>query len=430
MNIPQSNHITNYLFSTDHNVVFQESTGNALPPNLKHEMLKIYQQSPNRFSEDNHSIPINQRNIELIHVLPILAQTDYFIEKLNSHALKFCKNINKIYSIDIQMALWDTGPFKTLSDIGKFMESIIAKNNDRRDITHNEKIAFRFLLTGLLKMDHDLDVYNATHILNILSKYFHPDKSIRHCELYSCILSKGPRLAMVIFDVWSLNNTPKLSLLKNEVFGMSVYRLITLISRLNESTHEIPRVAERCQLRKQIQLRLETLQSISLQENLLKTLIKYNEQALLEALTNRADFNINELRISGETPLIYAIKQRSQWIIDFLIKKQDVNALGLENKTPLQIAIDCYSKYLDENESGDDCNPYKPVIESLLNCPQLDVNAQDSLGMTALCHIAMLPKADSTYFSFVEKLISRGANIEKAVYGYETVISLLGQNRT
>ncbi|WP_257297293.1 ankyrin repeat domain-containing protein [Endozoicomonas sp. YOMI1] len=426
-NCTQSNNITNDLFGTNQNIVFQASTGNFLPPDLKHKLLEIHQQSSTHFSENPHGSPVYLRNIELIRAAPILAQTDCFFEQLNSHAIEFCKNINRTHSIDIQMALWDAGPFTTLLDIGKFLEFILDKHNNKHHITYNEKIAFKFLLSGLLKMDHNLDADNSSQILETLSNYFPPDKIGKYCELYSCILSKGLSLAKVIKDVWSINSTAKFSIQKNDVFDMSVEQLITLITKLSENKNKIPNVADRYQFRQNIKVRLSTLNSINQKETLLMTLIKYNEQALLEVLMDREDFNINELTVIGETPLIYAIKQRSQWIIDFLINKQDINTLGLEGKTPLQIAIGCYSKYLDEDKLSDCCNPYKPVIESLLNCHQLNVDGKDSVGMTALCHIAMLPKLDSTCFSFIEKLKSRGANVEQSVQGHGTVLGLLGK---
>uniref|UniRef100_UPI002148DF13 ankyrin repeat domain-containing protein n=1 Tax=Endozoicomonas sp. SESOKO1 TaxID=2828742 RepID=UPI002148DF13 len=94
---------------------------------------------------------------------------------------------------------------------------------------------------------------------------------------------------------------------------------------LNENKTEFPKIFDRYQFRQNIKMRLKTLDSLDQKESLLMTLIKYNEQALLEALMGRKDFNIDELRIFGETPLVYAIKQRSQWVINLLIKKQVID---------------------------------------------------------------------------------------------------------
>lgn len=343
----KSNLITNYLFGYGNRVVFQVRNDKFLPADLKHELMTLYQLSFPHGSKHTHGTPINQRNIELIHILPALAQTDHFFEKLNSHAMEFFssidsthsiddknskpthstdeKNIEWTHSIDVQMALWDAGPFKTFSDIGKFLDSIMDKNNDNKPITYNEKIAFKYLLTSLLKMDHHLDADNSIQIINTLSKYFHPDKSSKNCDLYLCILSKAPRLAKVIKDIWNINNTTKPSIQTKDVLEMPAGQLISLIKKLNENKNEFPKIFDRYQFRQNIKARLITLDSLDQKESLLMTLIKYNEQALLEALMGRKDFNIDELSIFGETPLVYAIKQRSQWVINLLIKKQDID---------------------------------------------------------------------------------------------------------
>ena len=457
----KSNLITNYLFGNGNRVVFQASTGKFIPDDLKHEMMSLYQLSYPHCSEHTQETPINKRNIELVHILPTLAKTDHFFEKLINHTAElFTKidshplldtkitKINSHPSLDIQMALWDLGPFEKFSDVGKFLDTILEKHNVRHSISFNEKITFKYLLTRFLKMDHNLNADYSIQILDTLSRYFHPDISGKYCELYLHILSKGPLLAKVIRDVWGVNHSATPSIEKKDIVKMSVDQLIKLITKLNENKHEIPKVIDRYQFRQNIALILKSLTNPDQKESLIMTLIKYNEQALLKVLMVRKDFNINKLTIAGETPLIYAIKQRSQGIINFLLKmpdikkldhnnsdsntlddslieRPDVNTLGLEGKTPLQIAIGCYSNFFEEHDFKDAYNPFQSVINSLLNCNQLNVDARDSAGMTALYHIATLPKFDAPCFTFAEKLISRGANIDQPVHGHETVGSLL-----
>ena len=421
------NLITNYLF--DNNIVFRAESDNSLPPHIKDKIQAVYQQCPPQTSTNQCPTPISHRNIELIDIIPILAKTHSFFEKIIKHAENFCQRINSHHSTIIEKTLKVEDPLKTLtfSDIGDFFEAILKKHNKKQHITDNEKETFKYLITGLFKMDHNLDAKNVSKTLTTFTKFFHPDRTKHECDLYKCILNKERRIHKAIEDIWNIQGTTKQPYPNNNTSNLHERQLIKKISQLNKLGYT-GKFWAREEIKKELQS-LKTLnQKDNYKEDLLLVTIKYDESGILETLINRGDFNINELKINNETPLIYAIQNKSLDVIKLLTAMQDINITGLEGKTPLQIAIACYYRYAEKRYFIHcDNNPYIPVIESLLACDNLNVDSMDSIGMTALCHIALLPQLHSSSLQFIEKLIHRGANIDQPVQGHETVRSLLGK---
>ena len=110
MNIEQSALILRFLFGAndrDSNLM-HAGTGRSVGPDLKSKLMEVYnQQILAPCKKSPHDTPINERNIEIIHVLPTLAKTADFLDKLNRHAQNFCRIIeSKIAdSKEIQVAL-------------------------------------------------------------------------------------------------------------------------------------------------------------------------------------------------------------------------------------------------------------------------------------------------------------------------------------
>lgn len=419
------NLITNYLF--DNNIVFRAGSDNSLPPHITDKIQSVYQQCSPQTATNPNTTPINHRNIKLIDIIPILSRTHSFFEKIIKHAENFCQRINSHHSTIIEKTLEVEDPLKTLtfSDIGDFFEAILKKHSKKQHITDNEKETFKYLITGLFKMDQNLDAKNVSKILTTFTKFFHPDRTKHECDLYKCILNKERRIHKAIEDIWNIQDTTIQPYPKKNTYNLHENQLIKKISQLNKLGY-----VNKFWAQKEIKKELQSLKTLNRKDNykedLLLVTIKYDESGILETLINRGDFNINELKINNETPLIYAIQNISLDVIKLLTEMQDINIPGLEGKTPLQIAIACYYKYAEKryfirwSE-----NPYIPVIESLLACDNLNVDSMDSIGMTALCHIALLPQLHLSSLQFMEKLIHRGANIDQPVQGHETVRSLL-----
>ena len=127
MNATPDNIITNYLF--DNNVVFRAGSDNSLPPHIKDKIQAVYQQCP-QTSTNPYPTPISHRNIALIDIIPILAKTHSFFEKIIKHAENFCQRINSHHSTIIEKTLEVKVPLKTLtfSDIGNFFGAILNKH--------------------------------------------------------------------------------------------------------------------------------------------------------------------------------------------------------------------------------------------------------------------------------------------------------------
>ena len=426
MNTGKLDFISDYLF--DRNGLVHAGTRRSLGSGLKNKLMEVYhQQSPAHCNKSPHDTLINERNIEIIDVFPALAQDSVFYDKLNSHAQNFCRNIKSEIadSKEIQVALEELEKQKSskvrhlkeslreIKGVGSFLESILEKN-DKKDplnpITDNEKKIFRFLLVSILKIDPNTDNSKIVYIIKVLTKYFHPDKSKKDSDLYSCILSKGFRIAKVIENCISQDSP--------------VNSLILSIANLKKFQY-LDRVNAEEKIRKEMLAFKPGDLKDSDKEKLLMSIIKFNERDLLDIMINR--LGINNLKLNNETPLIYALQNGGdEDVIKKLIEKGDINALGLEGKTPLQIAICGYKEWKEEHPRASVRNPYEKTIECLLDCHKLCVDAKDSRkGFTALCYIVLQPKIDSTSLQFINQLINLGANIDHSYVSGVTVRSLL-----
>lgn len=429
MDIKEINQIfTDHLFKSNSNRnVFQAGIGKTLSSSVKKiEVLKHFHQHIFPHSDkSSHNTPTSQRDVNIIHVLPTLARHPHFIELMCSHAQKFCETfMERANSSEIQSALLKKNPIKTFEDAGKFFDIVLEKYENNKPVTDNEKIVFKLLLTGMFKMDHSLDTANSFCILWELSKYFHPDKCDLKGDLYPCILSKGPRLAKAISGLWDVEIKEKSD---SDSFGCSDDHLIESIAKLNKLEPAAQHWA-RQKIRKEL-LTTKTLDQQDIyKENLLKAIIQNSESGLLKILMNRVDFDINQMKINGETPLIYALELRAdhrrELVIRILMGNENfINTHNLKGKTPLQIAIDRHVK----------CRPawlldsHINIINILLDSPKLSVDGKDSDGLTALCHITLFPKIDSQYLDFIKKLINLGANIDQPIPSLGTVRTLLGK---
>ena len=427
MNTGKINKITDYLFRE--NNVLQAGTESALPCKLKSKILEIYRRQPS--SHDSRRLndtPIDQRNIEIIDVLPTLARDPNFLKKLNKHAENFCKNFMvQARSSGIESALKGREPIETLGDAEKFLESILRKHENNQPVTYDEKLVFKRLLTGMLKIDHSLDAKNTSIILNTLLRHSHPDITHHESDLYKCILNKGRRIARVINDLWDVKQTRKS--VKPHMSNIPAFsddqllQAIASLSSLSEADATYPLI----KIMNELKSRNPLCQKDNFKENLLKLIIEINEFRLLEILLNRPDFDISQVKIGNETPLIYAIQtanSRGRTAIIIALKNNDTNTLGLEGKTPLQIAIDYYQKF-PHNRTFDPGYPYQKAIDSLLYCPNLCVDSEDSTGLTALCYFALFPEINQLSLTFISELINLGANIDHPIPGSGTVRTLL-----
>ena len=115
--------ITNHLFEiNDARNVFRASVGKTLPDTLKDEVLKGYLP---RGNEGSPKTPIGERDIEIIKVLPTLAQTPYFFKKLNEHTESFCENLmDNTFGTKIETPLAEVGTLKTLEGTGEFLNPL------------------------------------------------------------------------------------------------------------------------------------------------------------------------------------------------------------------------------------------------------------------------------------------------------------------
>ena len=431
MNAGKFNKITDYLFRE--NNVLQAGTESTLPCKLKSKILEVYRRQPS--SHDSRRLndtPIDQRNIEIIDVLPTLARDPDFLKKLTNHAEIFCKNFMvQARSSGIESALKGREPIETLGDAEKFLESILRKQENNQPVTYDEKLVFKRLLTGMLKIDHSLDAKNTSIILNTLLRHSHPDITHQESDLYKCILSKGRRIARVIDDLWYLG--PRKSsgptsgpIYMNIIPTFSDDQLLEAIASLS-SLDDTSAAELFNKIRIVLQSRDLPYQEDSFKENLLKLTIESDNFQLLEMLLNQLDFDISQVKIGNETPLIYAIQtadSRGRTAIIRALRNNDTNTLGLEGKTPLQIAIDYYQKF-PHNRTFDPGYPYQKAIDSLLNCPNLCVDSEDSTGLTALCYFALFPEINRLSLTFISELINLGANIDHPIPGSGTVRTLL-----
>ena len=421
-----------HLFETSGNQsFFQASIGKTLPHDVKDEVLEYYRTKILSDGDNNpHNPPIDQRDIGIVRALPNLARDPDFLVKLENHAANFCKNfMPQAHSSGIKSALDGMKPIATLTDAETFLESILSKKEDNQPITDNEKKIFKLLLTGMLKMHHSLDAENSSSFLKALTKYAHPDiTSQKKSDLYACILSKGVRIARVINDLWYIEPIRKsaASPHKSNIPAFSDDQLLEAIVSLR-SLKDIDASVLFNKIRIELQSRTPVCQKDNFKENLLKLIIEINEIRLLEILLNRPDFDISEVKIGNETPLIYAIQtadSRGRSAIIRALINNDTNTLGLKGKTPLQVAIDYYQKFPVKYVASSGY-PYQQAIGSLLNCPNLCVDSKDSTGLTALCYFALFPEINPVSLKFITKLINLGANVDHPIPGCGTVRTLL-----
>ena len=78
-------------------------------------------------------------------------------------------------SSGIESALKGREPIEKLVDAEEFLESILIKQENNQPVAYDEKLVFKRLLTGMLKIDHSLDAKNTTIILKTLLKHSHSD---------------------------------------------------------------------------------------------------------------------------------------------------------------------------------------------------------------------------------------------------------------
>ena len=410
--------------------VFQDSIGKTLPKAVKDEVLEYYclQSLPDSV-HNRHNTSIDHRDIGIVRVFPTLAQDTEFLKRLDRHAESFClKIMGRVVLSELEAGLAGITPINTLVDVGKFFDSILRKCEDKQPITQNNKKVFKLLLTGLFKMDQSLDAENAARILKTLTKCFHPDKTGHGSELYSCVLSKGLRIAKVIHELWDVELTRKCGIFYE--IGLSDFsddQFIEYIANLSSfKKGEVKEITAHEKIENELRSRKILDQQDNFKEKLLKVVIESKKVELLETLMSREEFDINQVKINGEIPLIYAIQTAragSEAIIKALIPT-DINTLGLEGKTPLQIAIDCYRKFPVRTRASLSY-PYHRAIDLFLRCPYLCVDCKDSAGLTALCYFALLPEIDSRSLMIIHELISLGANIDHPIPDHGTVRTLL-----
>ena len=432
MDTGKINQITDYLFrANDNKNVLQAGTGSTLPCELKSEILELYRQQSGSHSISGPSGTLfGHRNIEIIDVLPTLAQSSYFFDSLNQHAKNFCENLlDYVNSPDTYDALTAREiPIKSMADIGKFIDSILKKHSNNQPISDPDKKVFKFLIAGIFKIDQNLDAKNSSKIVRTLLLYFHPDKfGGRKSDLYSIIISKGSNLTKAINNLWDIENK-KSSNSSSQDFSND--HLVESISRL----YRCDTIEYKLDLGKiinQLIARKTLNKQNTYKEKLLKVIIEKGEPDLLELLMARVDFDIKQLKPEGETPLIYAIQLRTAYThpwryggaIIKILMENDINTLGLEGKNPLQIAVENFIGHSGRWILSARMN----LINLLLDCPKLRVDGTDSNGLTALCYIAKLDEIDERYLKLIKRMINLGANIDHPISDHETVRTLFGK---
>ncbi|WP_422413752.1 MULTISPECIES: ankyrin repeat domain-containing protein [unclassified Endozoicomonas] len=405
---------------------------------LKIRLMEVYSQQSLKFSNKlPNDTPVNERTIEFIHILPTLAQTSDFFDGLNRHAETFCRTIesNIADSIEIQDALEEINKqqrskrinlkesLRELKGVGNYIESILNKVENGVTITDNEKTIFKFLLANILKIDQNSDNSNVEYIIKTLTKYFHPDRcSGKNSDLYSCILSNGLRIIDHIKILWDVEKTENSRSQKGISHELTIDSLIESTANLKKLSG-LDRFEAYEKIRKEILAIKASVLKDNYKERLFMSIIQADSSDLMELIINR--LGINNLKVNNETPLIYAIQNAAVKVVRILIEKQDINAPGLEGKTPLQVAIDCYKKRKDKDTDRNCTSDFTRIIQSLLDCHKLCVDAKDFRGKTALCHIAHQKKIDSTSFEIINKLITLGGNIDQPIMPDITVRSFL-----
>lgn len=441
MNIGNLDFISNYLFDPNgRNTLVHSGTGKSLGSGFKSKLMEVYKQEGRpHCNKSPHDKPVNERNIDIIHVLPALAKDRDFFDKLNRHAENFCRNLkgkiadskemqvameelNELERVDTRYlrealkagvlkleVIHSKESLRSLEGVGNFLESILEKYDNEDLITDNEKKILRFLLVNILKIDPNTDDANMAYIIKELLKFSHPDRSHMRIDLCTCILSKGLRLTRLV---------------ENGI-RQELYEDPLMLSIVNKQ--KLGHMGQ-CEAEAKIKKEMRVLKASDLKDNykekLLMLIIKFNEPDLLDIMINR--LGIDDLKIKNETPLIYAIQNGcDELVIKKLIENGDINALSFqEGKIPLQIAIDRYKNWMDHNPLRF-VNPYEEIIQWILDYHKLCVDARDSKGLTALCHIALWPKLALSTVQLINKLINRGANIDQPIENGVTVRKFL-----
>uniref|UniRef100_UPI00214741B8 hypothetical protein n=1 Tax=unclassified Endozoicomonas TaxID=2644528 RepID=UPI00214741B8 len=300
--------------------LMHSGNGKSAEPDLKIKLMRVYNQQNLKYSSKlPNDTPINERTIEFIHILPTLAQTSDFFDRLNRHAENFCRAIesNIADSKEIQDALKELNKQKRskkinlqeslreLKGVGNFMESILNKLDNEVTITDNEKKIFKFLLANILKIDQNTDNSNVEYIIKTLTKYFHPDRcSGKNSDLYSCILSNGLRIIGHIKNLWDVDKTEISRSQKGISHELPNDSLIESIANLNKIDN-----CYRLKTYEKIKKEMLVLKASDLKDNykerLLMSIIQANSSALMKIMINH--LSINNLKVNNETPLIYAI---------------------------------------------------------------------------------------------------------------------------
>ncbi|WP_257263921.1 ankyrin repeat domain-containing protein [Endozoicomonas sp. ONNA2] len=441
MNVENFELISGYLFDKRNfgtRYLMDAGTGKSMNWVHKAALMEIYEgQILAECDKGPRGTAINERNIEIIDVLPTLARTSLFLEELYGDARYFSKIIDReiVNSKEAQVALEELEKqgelkiesLKTLAGIGDFIESILMKYYNKTSLSDNEKKVFKFLLTGLLKIDPKTDVANTVYMINLLSKYFNPVISGEQSELYTCILNKGERLANVIEHLWDVDLSENASNQKAKSHELYDDPLLQSIANLKKS-NSLDRSLDRWRAIEKISEEMCELKARGLKDSykeaLLRLIIEADSANLLKIMINH--LGINNLKVNNETRLNYAIKNGSEHVVAKLIEIDDINEPGLDGKPPLQIAIHAYQKNLDQRKNSDFLpDPYKYTIQRILECHKLCVDGEDSNNYTALSQFAMMQEIDTTIFDFIKTLIMLGANLDHPFSKYITVREFL-----
>ena len=144
--------------------------------------------------------------------------------------------------------------------------------------------------------------------MKVLTENFDPDQSGHKNKLYSCVLKQEFGLKKVIEELWDIKKPEKSSIHKGHRFESCNNNLIDSITRL-KTLSNVNRYWELQEVKEYL-LNLETLNpEKKYQESLLALIIEDCHPDLLKTLMKRKDFDIHQLKILDETPLIFAMKQ-------------------------------------------------------------------------------------------------------------------------
>lgn len=423
MDTPQN--IVMGLFFDNRIGYHQPLPNDYLRTELPEIILKLYQQTPN--TPLSHSKPkMDRRSIRLIDAFPLLVKNEEFIKGYNRHVENFCTDLKDSDEMEFHGTLIDLSSINSLADCERFFSKLIDKLDSKQDIHPDEKILFKFLLSHLLKIKPETDHISSAHLVKQLTKFFHPDLSHQESDLYSCVLSKGPDLCKLIHHIWNdVRITPKdvehghltRKFDRKSYFVASEVELKKCIEEYLNAT--LGRNYLGYRMLQHVMPAEILLRERNCKETVLMTAIKYDLGVVLEKLIKITNIDANELTPDGDTHLIHAIKNEKMFCINTLLKVADANTPGLDGKVPLQVAVDCYKKYFEDNDipfvHNDSINPYLRVIEALAACRGINIDAKDRCGKTALQN--MFDNWQPEFLLPATKfLIKSGANIDQPLH--------------